>query len=252
MVSDQRRQYDGLEFAPAGAPDTIYNLWKGFSVKPKPGDCSLFLEHIRSNICNGDDELYNWVSGWCAQIVQQPDQKMGTSLVLIGGEGTGKTVFGTVIGSLFQDHYVAVSDPRYITRGFNSHMVQCLLLHAEEAFWAGDKTAEGRLKDLITGETHLVEFKGIEPFPVRNYIRLLVTTNNDWAVPAGLGARRFAVLKVSDTHQMDIPYFAAIMEQIENGGREALLHYLLNYDLSSVDLRIVPRTEPYWSSRYTA
>ena len=29
---------------------------------------------------------------------------------------------------------------------------------------------------------------------------------------------------------------------MDNGGREALLHYLLNFDLSKVTLRVIPKT----------
>src|SRR5262249_44380102 len=37
-------------------------------------------------------------------------------------------------------------------------------------------------------------------------------------------------------------YFAAIDHEMDNGGREALLHYLLNFDLRQVDLRTIPKT----------
>ena len=40
----------------------------------------------------------------------------------------------------------------------------------------------------------------------------------------------------------DKPYFAAIDEETKNGGREAMMHYLLNFDLSQVDLRSIPKT----------
>ena len=40
----------------------------------------------------------------------------------------------------------------------------------------------------------------------------------------------------------DHAYFAAIDQEMDNGGREALLHYLLNFDLTQVDLRTVPKT----------
>jgi len=62
-------------------------------------------------------------------------------------------------------------------------------------------------------------------------------------VPASLEARRFAVFEISDAHQQDKPYFAAIAEEMNNGGREALLHELLSFDLSQVDLRTVPLTD---------
>ena len=146
-------------------------------------------------------------------------------------------------GPLFGPHYVVVSNARLIVGNFNAHMVSCLVLHCEEAFWAGDKQGEGRLKDLITGMQHMIEFKGKDPISVNNLIRLFVTGNPDWIVPASLEARRFAVFKISDDHQQDKPYFAAIVEEMKNGGLEALLFELMNFDLSQVDLRTVPLTD---------
>ena len=115
-----------------------------------------------------------------------------------------------IIGSLLGEHYVAVSDPRYVTGRFNSHLVSALLLHADEGFWAGDHAAEGKIKDLVTGDFHFVEFKGKEPIKIRNYVRLLVTGNPDWLVPAGMEERRFAVFDVAEDHMQDHRYFAAI------------------------------------------
>jgi hypothetical protein len=163
LTHPRRRQYQGLVFSPSGDVPGHFNLWRGFSVEPKPGDCSKFLAHIRDNVCRGDQELFNWVVGWFAQIVQRPAKKMGTSLAIRGKQGTGKTKIGEVFGSLLGSHYASVSDPRYITGRFNSHLVSCLLLHPDEAFWAGDHSAEGKLKDLVTGVDHLVEFKSKEP-----------------------------------------------------------------------------------------
>ena len=239
-----QRRYEGIVFAPGRDVSNHYNLWRGFGVGffPRPGDCSRFLAHLRDNVCGGDEDLYQWVVGWFANIFQHPEQKMGTSLVLRGKMGTGKTKVGEVFGSLLGTHYVSVSDPRYVTGRFNSHLVSCLLLHCDEAFWAGDHTAEGKLKDLVTGQDHLIEFKGKEPIKVRNYGRLFVTGNPNWLVPAGLEERRFAVLDLGEGHVQDTAYFAGIDEQMDNGGREALLYYLLKFDLKNVDLRTIPKT----------
>ena len=72
-------------------------------------------------------------------------ERAGTAIVLRGLMGTGKTVLGDVMGSLVAPHYFLVDDPRYVTGQFNAHMSACLLLQADEAVWARDKTAEGRL-----------------------------------------------------------------------------------------------------------
>lgn len=237
-----RRQYEGIVFAPTGARAGYYNLWHGFAVEPKVGHCSRFLTHLRENVCRGREPLFNWVVGWLAEIVQHPERKSGTSLAIRGRQGTGKTIVGKTFGSLLGAHYVLVADPRYITGRFNSHLAACLLLHADEGFWAGDHAAEGKLKDLITGDSHLVEYKGKEPFRLRNYVRLLVTGNQDWVVPAGMEERRFAVLEIGSAHMKDTKYFAAIEDEMENGGRAALLHFLLQFDLGKVDLRTIPLT----------
>jgi hypothetical protein len=238
----QRRQYEGIEFAPVSSKRGYYNLWHGFAVEPRQGDCQKFLDHLKNNVCNGNEEHYKWIVGWFAQIVQQPGIKTETSLVLRGKMGVGKTKVGEVIGSLFGEHYLLVADPRYIIGRFNSHMASLLLLHADEAFWAGDREAEGKLKDLVSGKQHLIEMKGKEAFVVNNLIRFFVTGNPDWLVPAGFTERRFAVFDVDDRHIQDHAYFAAIDEQMNNGGREALLHHLKNFNLSTVNLRVIPKT----------
>lgn len=242
MTHPQRRSYEGLVFAPGREMSNYFNLWRGFSVGPRPGDCSKFLAHLRDNVCRGDEELFSWVVGWFAHIVQYPDKKVGTALVLRGKQGTGKTKVGEVFGSLLGEHYTLVSDPRFVTGRFNSHLVSNLLLHCDESFWAGDHAAEGRLKDLITGDHQMIEYKGKEPIRVRNYLRLLVTGNPDWLVPAAFEERRFAVLEVGEHHMQDTEYFAAIDDEMDNGGREALLDYLMRFDLEKVDLRKIPKT----------
>jgi hypothetical protein len=251
MQSPGRRQYSGLVFAPSGAPEDYYNLWKGFGIgADNSGSCQLFLDHVLENICANDGTLFSWVMGWFAHIVQHPDDKLGTSLVLRGKQGTGKTVVGSVFGKLFGQHYVQVADPRYIVGQFNSHLSSCLLLHCDEGFWAGDKGAEGKLKDLVTGGHQLIEFKGKEPIRVRNLVRLLITSNHGWVVPAGFEERRFCVLDAGEAHMQDHDYFAAIFDELDNGGYEALLYGLQNLDLSKVNLRKVPDTVALAEQKY--
>jgi hypothetical protein len=239
----QRRQYEGIEFEPSGHGRAgYYNLWRGYSVQPKAGDCSLFLAHLKDNIAQSNQALYDWVVGWFAQIFQHPEVKTGTSLVLRGPTATGKTIVGQIFGSLIKDHYRLVADARYVTGQFNAHMVSLLLLQADEAFWAGDKKAQGKLKDLITGESHPIEYKHVDPIWIKNFVRLLATSNEDFVVPAIFKERRFATLDVGSAHAHDKPYFTAIMKQMNNGGREALLQHLLDFDLSTVNLHEIPKT----------
>ncbi len=161
-----RRTYDGIEFFPnpdgaAGAPGYL-NLWRGFGCEPAPaGSYAIFRDHLLNNVCGGDPALFDYVFGWFAHILQRPRERIGTALVLRGRMGSGKTKVGEVIGSLIPTHYFQVDDPRYIVGQFNAHMAGCLLLQAEEAVWAGDKAAEGRLKGLITSECQMISKRGL-------------------------------------------------------------------------------------------
>jgi hypothetical protein len=249
LAHPNRRQYEGLVFAPDRDVPGYYNLWQGFAVEPRAGDCSKFKAHLLDNVCSGNQTYYDWLFAFFADIFQNPAAKKGSAVALKGKEGVGKSKVGEVFGSLLGPHYLVVSEPRYVTGRFNSHMAQLLLLHTDEAFWAGDRSAEGKLKDMITGKRHLLEFKGKEPIPVDNYTRMVATGNNDWIVPAGFDARRWFVLTVGDKHQEDHKYFAAIDDEMANGGREALLYELLHLDLKNINLRSVPKTDELFEQK---
>ncbi len=203
-----RRQYKGLTFMPGESSpyQGHYNLWGGFSVDPKPSNSenpdnieafSWFFDHIHQNIANGDDYIAAYVIGWMADLVQYPRKRLGVSLVLRSdAQGTGKGLFAKIFGHLFGNHYLHITNTRHMTGHFNAHLINCVLLFADEAFWAGDKQSEGTLKTLITDEFRVIEIKGKDAFQVRNFTRLLIASNKSWVVPTELLDRRFVILDV--------------------------------------------------------
>ena len=244
LESPQRRDYKGIIFSPGKDVEGYYNLYRGFAIEPKPGDWSLFQSHIREVIASGDESCFNYVMAWMAQLLQQPGgERPGTAIVLRGKQGTGKSIFATQFGRIFGRHFLHITNQGQLTGRFNFHFKDALLVFSDEGIWAGDKRAEGVLKGMITEDRNLVEAKGKDILSVKNHIRLIVASNNSWVVPAGLEERRFFVLDISDKHMQDHEYFGNLVSQMNNGGREAMLHDLLQYDYSEVDLRRFPRTE---------
>jgi hypothetical protein len=237
-----RRQYETIVFAPGRDVSNAYNLWQGFACEAIPGDCSLFLEHISENICARNKEYYDYLLGWMARCIQKPDCQGEVAVVLRGEMGTGKGVMARGVGSLFGRHFLQISDPKHLVGNFNSHLRDCVVLFSDEAFWAGDKKHEAVLKALITEDTLAIEGKGVDLVAGANYIHLIMASNSNWVVPAGSQERRFFVLDVSQEKMQNKPYFAAIRKQLDNGGREALLHYLLTYDISNFEVRDMPKT----------
>ena len=229
-------------FAPGQNTPGHYNIWQGFAVQANPGDCGLYLKHLRDNVAQGNTEIYQYIIHWMAQTVQFPSHRPGVSIVLRGKQGTGKGVTCVEFGKLFGTHFVHVQHSRHLVGNFNAHLHQAIVVFADEAYGAGDRASEGALKALITEEQLPIEFKGKDVMYVKNHVRLLMASNHDWVVPAGLEERRFFVVDVGEAHMQDIPYFAAIADQMDHGGREALLHHLINVDLAGVDLREFPQT----------
>ena len=243
LAHPARRQYNGVIFVPGEEVPGYLNLDTGFAVEPKNGDCSRFLEHTRNNICKGDENISDYLFAWMADGVQNRSKRPGIAVVLRGKMGTGKGVFCTQYGALFGPHFIPLAHGRHLTGNFNSHLKDKLVVYSDEAFWAGDKNGEAVLKAMITEDTIQIEMKGKDVLTFRNYIRLLISSNKDWVVPAGNEERRFIVIDVGEVRLQDRAYFGSIVDQMNNGGREALLHYLLEYDLSDVALGSPPRTE---------
>jgi hypothetical protein len=251
LESRTRRQYSGIEFFPDrhNAPGTpgYLNLWSGFVIEPAENpDVSryaIFRDHLFTNICAGNEKKFKYLFAFFADMVQRPRERPGVALVFRGRMGTGKTKVGEVFGSLIPRHYFLVDDPRYVTGNFNTHMASCLLLQADEAVWAGDKAAEGRLKGLITAPIQQIEAKGIDAVRLKNFIRLIMTSNEEWVVPAGKDERRFNIFDVADHVAQNHQYFREMDAELADGGLSHLLGDLLAFDLETVNLREILRTE---------
>jgi len=240
----ERRQYRGMGFYPKKEEPADFNMWKGFAVKPVRGDCQPYLDHVRNVICSGNLDHYNYLLDWLANTVQNPDRPGRVAVVLRGKQGTGKGVFVQNFGALFGTHYVYASSPNQIVGQFTAHLNYCVVLFADEAFFAGDKKHESSLKALITEEQRTSEAKFQDAVTVPNYIHLLMASNSDWVVPADAESRRFFVLNVSDDRMQDTVYFNALQKfMVEQGGREALFDFLLSRDISKFNVWNFPKTE---------
>lgn len=250
LTHPYRRSYDGVVFEPGVDTPNYYNLWRGFTYEPDPGgDWSLLDDHLKKDVAQGDESLYRWILAWFAQMCQDPHNKPGTSLTIRGRQGVGKSVIGEHIGALLRDNYVHVDDSRYVVGNFNTHMASALLLHADEGFFAGDPRHVGRLKGLVTAHTNRIEPKGKESFEVHNYMRLFITSNELWVVPASFEERRFAVIDCGEQHLQDREYFKEMDRQLKSGGYEGLLYHLLNMDISDIDVGVVPKTTALMSQK---
>jgi hypothetical protein len=242
---DRRQHLGGVVCDPTGrtGPDFL-NVWQGFAVEPKPGKCDIIMEHLHEVVCAGDDRIYDYGLGWLATKVQRPGNPPETAFVMRGPKGVGKGFLGHLMRNVFGVHGMHVSRVEHLTSKFNTHMLNCCLLFADEAFFAGDRRHEKILNGLITEPVLTIEKKGVDAFQARNRLGIIIATNADWAVPATADERRYFVTDVSAARRGDRAYFTQLFQAGSNPDAvAAFVHELLEVDLSGFEIRDVPETE---------
>lgn len=180
---------------------------------------------------------------WMAFGIQNPAKPTEIAIVLRGEQGTGKGIFARAYGSLFAPYFYHASSPEEVVGRFNGHLAEVLALFLDEAFFAGDRAHTGALKRIITEPTISIERKFRDRVETPNRLKIIVASNENWLIPAGMSERRFFVLDVAPDKMQDKKYFGGIAEQLRSGGREAMMYDLLHMDITAFDHRTCPRTE---------
>jgi Bifunctional DNA primase/polymerase, N-terminal/Family of unknown function (DUF5906) len=248
MEWPKRRSFDGLVFEPGVEVEKRwFNMWRGFAVQPADTPdhpmVERWKEHLFENICNREKTLADWLTCWFAHLIQRPFEKPLVATVFRGGKGVGKNALVERVSKLLGSHAMTTARRRYLVSNFTKHLQYSLLFILDEAFWSGDKEAEGVVKDLVTGAKHQIEPKGRESYTVRNLTRVAIIGNEDWLVPASADERRWAVFDVGTGHQQDRPYFTEMRVGLdEQGGAAHLLRYLMDYPITQ-DVNAAPNTE---------
>jgi hypothetical protein len=173
--------------------------------------------------------------------VQDSRDIKGTCVVLRGIEGCGKGAWADQFGQLFGKHYTHIIDAERLTTKFNNMTADSIVVFADEVLWPGDRKAANILKGMVSERRVTRESKGVDSIEVDNLGHIIIASNEEWIVPAGPQSRRWLVLNVNGERANDKEYFGALFNEMNNGGKEALLHLLMNHKITS-NLRLAPHT----------
>jgi hypothetical protein len=247
LKHQHRRTCRKIVFEPNGkiAADE-YNLWRGFAVVPKKGNRKQrrLLRHIWRIICKRDKIKFKYLMKWLAWAVQNPDRHAEVAIVLMSGaEGSGKSTLGQVLLDIFgRTHGLLVDDKQQLLGQFNSHLETTCFALCEEVLWAGDPRIADALKPRISASTIPIDEKYRHRRQVPNRLHIMFTTNHAWAISAGVQARRFFVVEVSDEVAQHKGWFEPLYRDLADGGTAEFLNLLLSLKLGSWHPREVPKT----------
>ena len=233
--------YEDAKFYYNTENKNVINLFCGFKYEAVKHDYSIltpFLNHIREVICDGDDEKYDYLMKWMANILKHVCVKNGTMPIIYGGQGSGKTITAQIFAELLGNYALPnVINIDNVFGRFNSLIRDTLLIVINETSEAGEKFAYAdKIKSLLTESKIVIEQKGVDAYEVDNFANCIMTTNNSYPVRDEKGQRRFIYFRTNDKYKGNYEYYDKLMAPIQNkitkefdkAYMETLYHYMLN------------------------
>lgn len=240
---------DGTTFWP-GQPEFVeedggkrLNLWRDPGLVAQEGCVEPFTQHVE-RMMDGDETAIGFVLDFFAHLVQHPDRKMRFALLIIGGQGTGKSMLANFAQALVGKDNTKTLGPRALGDNHNEWVQGAQLVIIHELVGDSSRTTAARLKELITEDTIQVNPKGVSAYEVRNRTNFILLSNEDDAAKLDPDDRRYFVWKSRATPHPDPDHYHQLQAWFDGDGKEYVLHYLLARDLSRFDpFRAPPKTQ---------
>lgn len=237
------KKYQSVCFVPKELDEQFktkhYNMFSGFKASLKPVKrnyevIQLFLNHIKDVLVKGNEEHYNWLIQYFANLIQNPDKKSCVVIIFQGIQGAGKSiVVDTFYKNIIGDDYgVSTSSPdRDFFGNFNSKLCNKVFSVINEA---GNELRQcmDKIKDLSVSPCINIEKKGKDPITFNNYNNFIGTTNNMNPLDVAWDDRRFAWFNVDSKYVKNQEYFDALTESIAHEDFDSSLYHYLKEEIN--------------------
>lgn len=244
LESEDRKDVDKIVFNPLNNHRiNEFNIWKGFDIKNTNeydlDNISDWLNHIKHIWADDDEDTYNYILNWFAQLLQTPHKKNNICLVLHSVEGVGKSIVLDMIGKIIGDtYYFSTSNLKHIIGDYNGEAEGKILVNLNETNWGGDKKMVGSFKEFITDSTIAINKKYKNAYTINNFANTIITTNEDWIVSINRNDRRFNLRECKN-----VKYDKTYYDKIAKTPLQDIANYLYNRDISSYDSRVFVKSE---------
>lgn len=245
-----RREYHGIQFIPEEGqefytPTGLYmNQWLGWPFDIADGrgigDWDKLRNLMLQAICQNKQDRYEYLMNWMAYSLQNCRGPQGVAFVMRGPKGIGKSMLAEAWVKLFGFHGMITDNQDDVFGRFNWRVGTTCGLFLDEALWAGDQKMKGAVKTRITQKTIRVEQKYMPEQHVLNNLKIMMATNEQWAVPATEGERRFVVYDCKRVWPKGSKQYGEVMSQLygtktapHTDGLRAMYYDLMHRDISN-------------------
>lgn len=210
------------------------------------------FKDILFELVGAKKENYEYFINKCAHMIQYPNERDQTAIIITGPEGTGKGVILNALARVInQHHYISSSK---ITDFFGEHAMgfyRKLLINMNETEGKDTLDYEGIMKTCITEEYLTCNPKHLQPIKFKNYVRVIITTNktNPVKIDTSKGARRWVVFGCTEKYkgkEYNSFFWKKIVNLFNSDIFTACLYdYLNRIDLSKFKLSKRPITDEF-------
>ena len=205
-----------------------------------------FLNHVHDVIANNNEEIYKYILIWIASVLQKPNFKTETALVILGNQGTGKNIFTNVICKLMARYANEnVTNIESIVGKFNAILEnkKLLVLNELQSIDMNKYLNSDALKSVITDKKININQKNEPERLSENVANFIMVSNNNVPIKIEGTDRRYMVTKTSDKHRGDFKYFDNLCDSFTTEFYENLFTFFMKLDVRNYNLREIPDTE---------
>lgn len=255
---------------PKNPKDICVNIFDGLPLKPVEtdiDDAAEMCKPIRElllHLCEGDQDVCDWVMRWLAIPLQNPGTKMDTALIFHGEiQGAGKSLFFDRIMSRIYGDYAVTLGQGQLESQYNDWVAGKLYALFEEIFSGSDRYSQmGMVKQLITGDTVYINKKFMSGWQQNNYVNAIFLSNNMMPLSLEQNDRRHIVCYPKQKIPAPIlSSVAAALNDSDDKMIRAFYTFLLRLDLKNQNAHtpalmtkskreVIRLSQPNWETFY--
>ncbi len=210
-------------------------------------DLKKILSFLKEIWCNNDETIYRYLLKWF-QVAMDKSQRRTECMVFIYSSetGTGKNTIcdflKIIFGSLaYEISGLAPMLGKHSTLELGRKLV---IVDEQKADTSENGAAYNRLKSAITRNVMNVNPKGLAQFQARAFSNFIMTSNNINAIKSNDRERKVLYLRCNPKYKGNIKYWNEFRGEVMNKRYAAAFYtYIMDLDLSDIDIRKIPLTE---------
>lgn len=204
-------EFDGQVWLNTFNPKSMPELPEKITKKGKAA-VETMLNFFKTQFVNENE--YRHAMDWLAWVINNPTKRMTYALVVLGGQGSGKSIIKKFLSYLLGSVNVGTVNNQVIHKSFTGWQAGSMVKVIEEISVAGHRyDVINALKEPISNEKLFIERKNREGQDEVNTASWMMYTNDIAALPINKGDRRFLIVRSAFRTREDV---VAFMEQQPN------------------------------------